>query len=74
MVTIALRGKRDVGNLISSFSGAARSVSGYLQEELFGRLPEELRGFLMRSSILGRLCADVATAVTGVVNATELDF
>ena len=72
MVTIALRGKRDVGDLISSFSGAARSVSGYLQEELFGRLPDELRGFLLRSSILGRLCADLATAVTGVVNATEL--
>lgn len=72
MVTIALRGKRDVGNLIKSFSGAARSVSGYLQEELFGKLPEELRGFLLRSAILGRLCADVGTAVTGVSNAAEL--
>lgn len=71
MVAIALRGKRDVGNLINSFSGAARSVSGYLQEELFGNLPDALRSFLLRTSVLGRMCADVCTAVTGVGNAAE---
>jgi LuxR family maltose regulon positive regulatory protein len=72
MITIALRGKRDVGALIDSFSGAARAVSGYMQEELFRNLPEELRAFLLRSSILARISADVGTAVTGVSNAAEV--
>jgi LuxR family maltose regulon positive regulatory protein len=72
MVAIALRGKRSVGNLIESFSGAARTVSGYLQEEVFAALPEAIRGFLMRTVILGRFCADVGAAVAGVTNADNL--
>jgi LuxR family transcriptional regulator, maltose regulon positive regulatory protein len=72
MVTIALRGKRNVGNPIESFNGAARAVSGYLQEEVFATLPAELRGFLMRSAILDRFCADVCMAVTGVPDAANL--
>ena len=72
MIGIALRGKRNAGNLIESFSGAARTVSGYLQEEVFAALPDELRGFLMRTSILDRFGADVGTAITGVANAANL--
>jgi LuxR family transcriptional regulator, maltose regulon positive regulatory protein len=72
MVAIALRGKRDVGNLIESFSGAARNVSGYLQEEVFASLPEDVREFLMRTVILGRFCADVGTAVARMPDAGRL--
>jgi LuxR family maltose regulon positive regulatory protein len=72
MVAIALRGKRSVGNLIESFSGAARTVSGYLQEEVFATLPEEIREFLMRTVILGRFCADIGAAVADVPNAANL--
>lgn len=72
MVTIALRGKRNAGNPIQSFSGAARTVSGYLQEEVFAMLPEEVRGFLMRTAILDRFCADVVTAITRVPDAANL--
>ncbi len=63
MVTIALRGRRNAGNPIEAISGTTRSVSGYLQEEVFGKLPERLRDFLMRTSILGRFCAEVCAAV-----------
>ncbi len=72
MVAIALRGKRSVGNLIESFSGAARAVSGYLQEEVFAALPEDVRDFLMRTVILGRFCADLSEAVVGTPNAAAL--
>jgi len=72
MVAIALRGKRSVGNLIDSFSGAARTVSGYLQEEVFATLPEEIRGFLMRTVVLGRFCADIGTVVATVPDAASL--
>ena len=72
MVTIALRGRRNPGSPMEAISGTTRSVSGYLREEVFGKLPENLRNFLMRTAILGRLCADVGAAVAGEPDAGRL--
>src|SRR5436305_14712680 len=72
MVTIALRGKRDVGNLIASFSGTARTVSSYLQHEVFATLPEATRDFLLRTAILDRFCAGAGAAVAPDTDAAKL--
>ncbi len=72
MISIALRGKRSVGTSIESFTGTARTVSGYLQQEVLAGLPAELREFLGRTAVLDRFCADVATVVAGVPNAAQL--
>ena len=65
MVAIALRSRHKPGNPVDALSGTTRSVNGYLQEEVFSRLPEKLRDFLVRSAVLGRFCPEVCAEVTG---------
>ncbi len=72
MVAIALRSRHKPGNPVEALSGTTRSVSGYLQEEVFARLPEKLRDFLMRTAILGRFSAEVCAAVTGEIEAGRM--
>ncbi len=72
MVAIALRSRQKPGNPVEALSGTTRSVNGYLQEEVFARLPEKLRDFLMRAAILGRFSAEVCAAVTGETEAGRM--
>jgi ATP/maltotriose-dependent transcriptional regulator MalT len=48
------------------------AVEGYLREELFDELSRPLRTFLIQSSILSTLNAEVCKAVTGCQDAAEL--
>jgi LuxR family maltose regulon positive regulatory protein len=48
---------------LTAFSGTSPSVSRYLHEELLDGLSPELRGFLMRSSVLSVLTAPLCDAV-----------
>jgi LuxR family maltose regulon positive regulatory protein len=46
-------------------SGRHRFVADYLVEEVLDHLPDELRLFLLQTSILDHLCAPLCEAVTG---------
>jgi LuxR family transcriptional regulator, maltose regulon positive regulatory protein len=52
-------------DFIDRFTGADRHVVDYLGEEVLGSLPPRLREFLLQTSVLPRLCAPLADAVTG---------
>lgn len=52
-------------------SGRSRRVSDYLMEEAYGRLPEEMKRFLRRTSILDRLCASLCAEVANDPGAEE---
>jgi LuxR family maltose regulon positive regulatory protein len=60
---LSLRGRQDSSGFIASFHGDNRHVADYLAAEVLERQPEELRTFLLRTSILerlsGPLCDDV---------------
>jgi len=55
----------------ASVSGRSRRVSDYLMEEAYGRLPEGLKRFLRRTSILDRLCAPLCEEVADDPDAEE---
>jgi ATP/maltotriose-dependent transcriptional regulator MalT len=57
---------------IDRFTGADRQVVDYLGEEVLGVLPPEVHDFLLQTSILPRLCAPLADAVTGSGNAARM--
>src|SRR5919112_4262641 len=65
MAALAMRDHADVAGFIASFTGSNRHVVDYLAEEVLGQQPEELRGFLLETSILDRMCAPLCNAVTG---------
>ena len=64
LAALSLRGRPDPSSLIDAFAGDDRHVVDYLSGEVLARLPAELRSFLLRTSILTRLCGPLCDAVT----------
>ncbi len=62
---LALQGKRDTAEFIASFAGDHRYVLDYLGDEILDRLPDATQQFLLQTSILERLNADLCDTVTG---------
>jgi LuxR family maltose regulon positive regulatory protein len=60
---LSLRGRPDPSGFIASFSGGDRHVADYLVAEILERQPEELRAFLLRTSVLERLSGPLCDAV-----------
>ena len=54
---------RDTAGFIQSFTGSNRFVLDYLLEEVLQRQPEHIQTFLLRTSILNRLCAPLCEAI-----------
>jgi ATP/maltotriose-dependent transcriptional regulator MalT len=62
---LSLRGRSDVAEFVASFSGSHRYVLDFLAEEVLDRQPDQLRRFLLETSVLERLCGELCDAVTG---------
>ena len=63
LAAISLQGREDVAGFIKSFTGSHRFVLDYLVEEVLQRQPEPVQTFLLRTSILDRLCGPLCDAV-----------
>jgi LuxR family transcriptional regulator, maltose regulon positive regulatory protein len=65
VAALSLRGQSDVAGVVAMFSGSHRYVLDYLTEEVLERQPEQVRQFLLETSIMERLCGPLCDAVTG---------
>ncbi|KAE8763917.1 LuxR C-terminal-related transcriptional regulator [Georgenia thermotolerans] len=65
LAALSLRDRDDVTGFVASFGGDDRYVVDYLVEEVLQRQPADVRDFLLRTSILGRLSGPLCDAVTG---------
>jgi LuxR family maltose regulon positive regulatory protein len=65
LAALSLQGRDDAERFISQFAGDDRAVGDYLLAEVLDRQPPELRDFLLRTSIVDRVCGDLADALTG---------
>jgi len=67
MAAISIRGKSPSPaaqkEFIESFGGSHRFVIDYLVEEVLDQLPADLQDFLLKTSILDRLCANLCDTV-----------
>ena len=59
------QGDPDLSAFVEAFAGDDRYVVDYLVEEVIQGQPEPVQAFLLRTSILSRLCAPLCDAVTG---------
>jgi LuxR family maltose regulon positive regulatory protein len=50
---------------VAEFSGSERTVADYLLAEVLASRPHEVRGLLLRTCILERVCGPLADALTG---------
>jgi len=63
LAALSMQGRKDTTGFIRSFTGSHHFVLDYLVEEVLGQQPESLQTFLLRTSILDRLCGPLCDAV-----------
>jgi LuxR family maltose regulon positive regulatory protein len=63
LAAILMQGSTDTTGFIESFTGSHHFVMDYLVEEVLQQQPESVQTFLLRTSILDRLCGSLCDAV-----------
>jgi LuxR family maltose regulon positive regulatory protein len=63
LAAISVQGREDAAGFIKSFTGSHHFVLDYLLEEVLRRQPDPVQTFLLRTSILDRLCGALCDAV-----------
>jgi LuxR family transcriptional regulator, maltose regulon positive regulatory protein len=62
---LSLRGRSDVDGFVAAFTGSHRYVLDYLAEEVLEHQSEQVRTFLLETSVLEGLSGGLCDAVTG---------
>jgi LuxR family maltose regulon positive regulatory protein len=65
LAALSLRGNTDVAGFVAAFSGSHRHVLDYLAGEVLERQSDQVRTFLLETSVLERLSGALCDAVTG---------
>jgi LuxR family maltose regulon positive regulatory protein len=68
MAGISLKGREDPANFIQSFSGSHRFILDYLIEEVLNQQTENIKSFLLKTSILERMTGTLCDALTNLDN------
>ena len=63
--SLSVQGHPDTSRFIQSFTGSHHFVLDYLIEEVLHQQPEDVQTFLLRTSILDRMCSPLCDAVLG---------
>ncbi|HEY3474833.1 MAG TPA: LuxR C-terminal-related transcriptional regulator, partial [Anaerolineales bacterium] len=63
LAALSMQGQQNTASFIQSFTGSHRFIMDYLLEEVLRRQPEHIQNFLLRTSILDRLCGPLCDAV-----------
>ncbi len=68
LAAISLQEQEDKKGFVKSFAGSNRYILDYLGEEVLNNQEQEIRNFLLKTSILGRLNGPLCEGVTGIEN------
>jgi LuxR family maltose regulon positive regulatory protein len=63
LAALSMQGHQDTTSFIQSFTGSHHFVLDYLIEEVLGQQPEGIQSFLLRTSILERMCGPLCDAI-----------
>ena len=72
LAALSLRGHPSPHTFVRQFTGDNRFVVDFLAQEVLSRQPRKIRQFLTRTSVLGRFCAPLCDAVTGLPNSVKI--
>ncbi len=63
LAALSMQGRDDIPRFVEEFTGSNRYVLDYLTQEVFERQSGVVQNFLLKTSILERLCASLCDAV-----------
>lgn len=72
LASLALENHGDTDKFLDSFSGSNAAIAAYLAEDVLAALPEPLRLFLLRSSLLDELSPALCNAICGCSNSLDM--
>ena len=64
LAALSMRDREDVSGFVEAFSGSNRHVLDFLAEEVLERQPEDVREFLLKTSVLERMSAPLCDTLT----------
>ena len=71
LAALSLQGRADPERFVAEFAGDDRVVGDYLLAEVLDRQTPRLRSFLLRTSLVERICGPLADAITGDDNGAD---
>lgn len=72
LAALSMRGQSDVQSFIRAFTGDNRYIVDYLVDEVLAHQSEQIRNFLLQTSIADRLCGALCNAITAQSDGTTL--
>ena len=72
LAALSTQGREDVSSFVEAFSGSNRHVLDFLTEEVLARQPDDVREFLLETSVLERMSAPLCNALTGRNDGQEM--
>jgi LuxR family transcriptional regulator, maltose regulon positive regulatory protein len=72
LASVALERRPNTEDLISGFAGSATAVAEYLAEDVMAGQPEDVREFLLKTSVLSQFDAPLCDAVCGRTDSADL--
>jgi LuxR family maltose regulon positive regulatory protein len=66
LAALSMQGSADARRFVADFAGSDRYILDYLVEEVYQRQPPEVQDFLLKTSVLDRMCAGLCDAVTKI--------
>ena len=64
LAALSIQGREDISGFIRTFAGDDRYIVDYLVEEVLQRHTEQIRSFLLQTSVLDRLSGPLCDSVT----------
>ncbi len=72
LAALSLRGQPDAAGFVAVFTGSHRFILDFLAEEVLEQQSDQVRTFLLETSVLERLSGDLCDAVTGRTGSQSL--
>ena len=72
LAALSLRGQADAAGFVAAFTGSNRYVLDYLADEVLAGQTEQVRTFLLETSVLEQLSGELCDAVTGCTGSQVL--
>ena len=66
LAVLSMQGSQDVPGFITTFSGSHHYIVDYLADEVLKRQDEQTRSFLLKTSILSRMCASLCNRLIDI--------
>ncbi len=72
IAALSMQKREDVSNFIKTFTGIDRYIGDYLAEEIINQQPKDVQDFLLQTSVLEWLTAELCDAVTSRANSQAM--